>query len=87
MVDVFQTHQLNDEAPNFHILDEKCSADINTPFKDHQLSFKLVPPNVHHLNTVQRVMHIFNNDLVTVLCIYEPNLMRYTRINDVPNLR
>ena len=38
------------EAPNIHILDNKCSRDMKTIFKEAHVEYQLVPPNIHRHN-------------------------------------
>ena len=47
------------EAPNIHIIDNKCSKEMKTIFKESQVGYKLVPPHIHQRNTAERAIRAY----------------------------
>ena len=55
------------EAPNIHILDNECSVDMKTIFKEAQVEYQLVPPHIHWRNAAERAIRTYKNHLIAGL--------------------
>ena len=60
------------EAPNIHILDNECSRDTKTIFKEAQVEYQLVPPHIHRRNVAERAIRTYRNHLITGLYTCDP---------------
>jgi hypothetical protein len=55
-------------APELHVLDNECSADLQKAFTKYNVQFQRVPPKVHRVNAAERAIRTFKNHFVTMLC-------------------
>ena len=53
---VYNMFKPHGEAPNIHILDNECSQDMKTMFKEHKIAHKLVPPHIYRRNAAERAI-------------------------------
>ena len=67
--DILKAHG---EATNIHILDNKCSRDMKKIFKEIQVEYQLVPPNIHQCNAAERAIHTYKNHLIAGLYTCDP---------------
>ena len=54
--------------PTLHILDNECSAEMKAAIADHQMKMQLVPPHDHRQNAAKKVVQIFKDHFIAVLC-------------------
>ena len=52
------------EAPNIHILNNKCSREMKTIFKEAQVDHQLVPSHIHRRNAAERAIRTYENNLI-----------------------
>ena len=55
-------------APELHVLDNECSADLKKAFTKYNVQFQRVPPKEHRVNAAERAIRTFKNHFVTTLC-------------------
>ena len=56
--------KVHGEAPNIHILDNKCPNSMKLMFKKSKVAYQLVPPHIHRRNVAERAIRTFNNYFV-----------------------
>ena len=55
--------------PTMHILDNKCSTEYNKAIKNkNMVKYQRVPPNDHRRNIVEKVIQVFKDHFVLVIC-------------------
>ena len=59
--------------PEYWILDNQCSQEMKTTFRDLNISFQLVPAGMHHCNTAERQIQSFKAHFITGLVSVDPN--------------
>ena len=69
---IFDTLQDHGKAPEIHILNNECSADLIHAFKQAKVQYQLVPP--HRRNLMERDILIFKKNLIVRICTCNPNL-------------
>jgi hypothetical protein len=60
-------------APELHILDNECSADMRKAFEKYNIKFQRVPPHEHRVNAAERGIRTYKNHFVTILCNADSN--------------
>ena len=60
----YELLKAHSKAPNIHILDNKCSGDTQTIFKEAQVEYQLVPPHIQQRNATELAIHIYINHLI-----------------------
>ena len=80
----YQLLKAHDEAPNIHILDNKCPRDMKTIFKEAQVEYQLVSPHIHRRNAVERVIRTYKNHLITGLYTCDPKFPSRERDRLIP---
>ena len=58
--------------PALQILDNECPAVVKQFFKEEQVKFQLVPPNLHRNNAAEKAIGTFKDHFVTMLCSVDP---------------
>ena len=66
---LFKSHG---ETPNIHILDNECSEDMKTMFREHNIVHQLVPPHIHRRNAAERAIRTYKNHLIAGLYTCDP---------------
>ena len=61
---ILKTHG---EAPNIHILDNKCSKDTEEMFQKENVTYQLVPQHIHRRNAAERAICTYKSHLVAGL--------------------
>ena len=67
--DIFVILKRHGEAPNIHILDNKCSNEMKKAFNGVEVKYQLVRPHVHICNATERAICTIKNHSITGLCI------------------
>ena len=62
----------NEFAPKLHVLDKKCSFEINKAFKKYYVAFQLVPPHIHRRNAVKQAIQTWKNHFCAGLATCYP---------------
>ena len=72
MLEAYETiiqQLLEGEArPTVHILDNECSRDFKQAILDNRMTYQLVPPHDHRRNAAEKVIQIFKDHFISVLC-------------------
>lgn len=58
--------------PDIHIMDNECSNDIKQAFKQHNITYQLVPPHMHRRNAAERAIRTFKNHFIAGLATCDP---------------
>ena len=58
--------------PALQILDNECPAVVKQFFKEEEVKFQLVPPNLHHNNGAEKAIGTFKDHFVTIMCSVDP---------------
>ena len=56
-----------------HILDNECSEDMKTTFRENDVIFQLVPPYVHRRNAAERAIQTWKDHFMAGLAACDPN--------------
>jgi hypothetical protein len=64
--------QANGHAPEIHILDNECSAELKAAFKKYNVVFQLVPPHLHRSNAAKRAIQTWKNHFCSGLATCDP---------------
>ena len=69
---VFEMFKSHGETPNIHVLDNECSHDMKTMFKDEKVEYQLVPPHIHRRNAAERAIRTYKNHFIAGLYTCDP---------------
>jgi len=58
-----------------HILDNECSRDLKAAFSKHNISYQLVPPAEHRVNTAEHAICTLKNHFIAILITVDFNLL------------
>ena len=58
--------------PQLQVLDNKCPALVKSFFKQENVKFQLVPPNLHRNNATEKAIGTFKDHFVATLCSCDP---------------
>ena len=58
--------------PRMQILDNECPELIKQYFRDEDVEWQLVPPNLHRNNAAEKVIGTFKDHFITILCSCDP---------------
>jgi hypothetical protein len=67
--------QVNGYAPETHILDNECSAELKKAFKKHNVEFQLIPPHARHANAAERAIQTWKNHFCSSLATCDPKFL------------
>ena len=59
--------------PKLQILDNECPTLVKQFFKQENVSYQLVPPNLHRNNAAEKAIGTFKDHFVSILCSCDPN--------------
>ena len=65
---IFDKLRNRDQRPTIHILDNKCSANFKKAIAANHMKYQLVLPKDHHRNAAEKVIQVFKDHCVSVLC-------------------
>ena len=71
-LNLLATLKSHGEAPDLHILDNECSADLRKAFNKNNVAFQLVPPHLHRRNAAERAIRTLKNHFIAGLCTCDP---------------
>ena len=58
--------------PALQILDNECPAVLKQFFKQENVQYQLVPPNLHRNNAAEKAIGTFKDHFVTIMCSVDP---------------
>ena len=58
--------------PALQILDNECLAVVTQFFRQEQVKLRLVSPNLHHNNVVEKATGTLKDHFVTIMCSVDP---------------
>jgi hypothetical protein len=70
--ELYNKLQVNGYAPEIHILDNECSAELKKAFKKYNVDFQLVPPHIHRANAAERAIQTWKNHFCAGLATCNP---------------
>ena len=55
-------------TPKLHVLDKKCSKEVENYIQNNQTTMQLVKPHRHRVNAAERAIQTFKNHFISGLC-------------------